>query len=52
LKEAVSSPNTLMVNDKSYATLVLGFPELEFSPNEVPTAEPIKLFFCGTDVGA
>ena len=24
-----------MVNEKSYATLLLGFPELEFSPSEV-----------------
>jgi hypothetical protein len=35
LGEAVSSPNTLMVNEDSFATLVMGFPELEFSPSEV-----------------
>ena len=35
LKETVSTPNTLLANEKSYATIVLGFPELEFSPNEV-----------------
>jgi hypothetical protein len=35
LSEAVSSPNTLLTTDKSFATLVVGFPELEFSPNEV-----------------
>jgi len=35
LDESVSSPNTVMVTDKSYATLAVGFPELEFSPNEI-----------------
>ena len=39
LKETVSTPNTLLANEKSYATIVLGFPELEFSPNEVYSSE-------------
>lgn len=37
LGETVSTPHTLMVTDDAYATLVLGFPELEFSENEVYT---------------
>ena len=35
LDEATSAPNSLFTTSESYATLVLGFPELEFSPNEV-----------------
>lgn len=35
LKEAMSSPNTLFTSPNTYATLTVGFPELEFSPNEV-----------------
>lgn len=35
LEEEISSPNTLMVTKDSYAMVVMGFPELEFSPNEV-----------------
>ena len=35
LGESLSSPNSLMVTEDSYATLVMGFPELEFSDNEV-----------------
>ena len=37
LKESVSSPNTLFTTPNSYATLAMGFPELEFSPNEIYT---------------
>lgn len=35
LGEAMQAPNTLFNSDYAYATLVLGFPELEFSANEV-----------------
>ena len=35
LKETVSSPNTLASGSDSYATLLMGFPELEYSANEV-----------------
>ena len=35
LKETVSSPNTLASGPDSYATLFMGFPELEYSANEV-----------------
>ena len=35
LGEKVSSPNTVMVTDKSYATLAVGFPELEFRFNMI-----------------
>ena len=31
----ISSPHSLMVTEDTYAGLVLGFPELEFSPSEV-----------------
>ena len=40
-----SSPNTLLSNHDNLATLVMGFPELEFSPSEVyvwPRSQPIK----------
>ena len=40
-----SSPNTLMSNHDNLATLVMGFPELEFSPSEVyvwPRSQPVK----------
>ncbi len=33
--EAMDVPNTLLTTDDSYATLVLGFPDLKFSNNEV-----------------
>ena len=35
LGETVSSPNTLLCTENTYATLVMGFPELEYSGNEV-----------------
>ena len=35
LKESVSSPNLMLTTPESYATLIMGFPELEFSPNDV-----------------
>lgn len=35
LGENMSSPNTIFNSSQSYATLVMGFPELEFSANEV-----------------
>ena len=35
LQETVSSPNTLASGPDSYATLLMGFPELEYSANEV-----------------
>ena len=35
LGETVSSPNTLLSTKNTYATLVMGFPELEYSANEV-----------------
>jgi hypothetical protein len=31
----ISSPHSLMVTEDTYAGLILGFPELEFSPSEV-----------------
>ena len=31
----ISSPHSVMVSDNTYAGVVLGFPELEFSPSEV-----------------
>jgi len=33
--EPTDSPNTLLSTHDAYAALVMGFPELEFSPNEV-----------------
>ena len=35
MNESISSPNTLFTTPNSYATLAMGFPELEFSANEV-----------------
>ena len=31
----ISSPHSLIVSEDTYAGIVLGFPELEFSPSEV-----------------
>merc|ERR1719507_393635 len=46
LGEAVDAPNTLFASDANYASLVVGFPELEFSSNEVyawpKSEEPVK----------
>jgi hypothetical protein len=42
LKEAVSTPNILLTTPNSYATLAMGFPDLEYSANEIygwPKAE-------------
>ena len=35
MNESIQSPNTLFTTPNSYATLAMGFPELEFSANEV-----------------
>ncbi len=35
LGESVTAPNTLMVTSNTYASLAVGFPELEYSANEV-----------------
>ena len=35
MNESISSPNTLFTTPNSYASLAMGFPELEFSANEV-----------------
>jgi hypothetical protein len=43
--EAIDTPNTLMTTDESYATVVLGFPDLEFSRNEIydwPKSEDVQ----------
>ena len=45
LKATTSTPNTLLSSRDHYAALVMGFPELEFSPSEVlvwPRAEPLQ----------
>ena len=45
MKEKIQSPNILFNSPNSYATLAMGFPELEFSANEVfswPREEQVK----------